>query len=79
MSQEAVPQQGASALPKGLLQQTEELMAAPNADLSDLLIKTGFLPMESKADQPRSEPPHTCTADAERARQPGMETQADGP
>ncbi|WP_189188310.1 hypothetical protein [Streptomyces albiflavescens] len=36
MSQEAVPQQGASAPPKGLLQQMEELMAALNADLTQL-------------------------------------------
>ncbi|WP_330307923.1 MULTISPECIES: hypothetical protein [unclassified Streptomyces] len=34
MSQEAVPQQGAPAPPKGLLQQMEELMAALNAGLS---------------------------------------------
>ncbi|WP_406333502.1 hypothetical protein [Streptomyces sp. NBC_00203] len=36
MSQEAVPQQGAPTPPKGLLQQMEELMAALNADLSQL-------------------------------------------
>ncbi|GGN72692.1 hypothetical protein GCM10011579_050130 [Streptomyces albiflavescens] len=36
VSQEAVPQQGASAPPKGLLQQMEELMAALNADLTQL-------------------------------------------
>jgi len=36
VSQEAVPQQGAPAPPKGLLQQMEELMAALNADLSQL-------------------------------------------
>ncbi|MFD5628436.1 hypothetical protein [Streptomyces sp. NPDC127072] len=36
MSQEVVPQAGASAQPKGLLQQMEELMAALNADLSQL-------------------------------------------
>jgi hypothetical protein len=41
MSQEAVPQQGVpeqpgSEQPKGLLQQMEELMAALNADLSQL-------------------------------------------
>ncbi|WP_369232747.1 hypothetical protein AB5J56_12320 [Streptomyces sp. R21] len=36
MSQEAVPQQAAPAPPKGLLQQMEELMAALNADLSQL-------------------------------------------
>ncbi|MFI6333492.1 hypothetical protein [Streptomyces sp. NPDC050535] len=36
MSQEVVPQAGASAPPKGLLQQMEELMAALNADLSQL-------------------------------------------
>ncbi|GAB2962736.1 hypothetical protein [Streptomyces heilongjiangensis] len=37
MSQEAVPEQAAvPAQPKGLLQQMEELMAALNADLSQL-------------------------------------------
>ncbi|MFD4408674.1 hypothetical protein [Streptomyces sp. NPDC058476] len=36
MSQEAVPQEGTPAQPKGLLQQMEELMAALNADLSQL-------------------------------------------
>lgn len=37
MSQEAVPEQAAApAQPKGLLQQMEELMAALNADLSQL-------------------------------------------
>ncbi|MDX6362205.1 hypothetical protein ACFVYF_23670 [Streptomyces sp. NPDC058274] len=41
MSQEAVPQQGVpeqpgAEQPKGLLQQMEELMAALNADLSQL-------------------------------------------
>ncbi|MFD5078529.1 hypothetical protein [Streptomyces sp. NPDC058371] len=41
MSQEAVPQQGVpeqprTEQPKGLLQQMEELMAALNADLSQL-------------------------------------------
>jgi hypothetical protein len=36
MSQEAVPLQGGSAQPKGLLQQMEELMASLNADLSAL-------------------------------------------
>ncbi|WP_406006275.1 hypothetical protein OG440_08765 [Streptomyces sp. NBC_00637] len=39
MSEEAVPQQGgspATAEPKGLLEQMEELMAALNADLSAL-------------------------------------------
>jgi hypothetical protein len=36
MSQEAVPQQAVPAPPKGLLQQMEELMAALNADLSQL-------------------------------------------
>ncbi|WP_329221776.1 hypothetical protein OG352_32225 [Streptomyces sp. NBC_01485] len=47
MSEETVPQQGgttAAAPPKGLLQQMEELMAALNADLSDLEIKAGFSP-----------------------------------
>ncbi|MCH0561734.1 MULTISPECIES: hypothetical protein [unclassified Streptomyces] len=43
MSEEAVPQQGGgSAQPKGLLQQMEELMAALNADLSDLHEEAGF-------------------------------------
>ncbi|GHH81579.1 hypothetical protein [Streptomyces capitiformicae] len=37
MSQEAVPEQATvPAQPKGLLQQMEELMAALNADLSQL-------------------------------------------
>ncbi|MFJ2830179.1 hypothetical protein ACIPC1_21905 [Streptomyces sp. NPDC087263] len=36
MSQDAVPQQVVPAQPKGLLQQMEELMAALNADLSQL-------------------------------------------
>ncbi|MGW0822955.1 hypothetical protein [Streptomyces sp. NPDC002845] len=37
MSQEAVPEQTVpAAQPKGLLQQMEELMAALNADLSQL-------------------------------------------
>jgi hypothetical protein len=36
MSEEAVPQQGGPAQPKGLLQQMEELMASLNADLSAL-------------------------------------------
>ena len=36
MSQEAVPEQAVPAQPKGLLQQMEELMAALNADLSQL-------------------------------------------
>ncbi|MFJ8993947.1 hypothetical protein ACIRQH_26580 [Streptomyces sp. NPDC102279] len=36
MTQETVPQQGSFAQPKGLLQQMEELMAALNADLSQL-------------------------------------------
>ncbi|MET7700063.1 hypothetical protein [Streptomyces sp. NPDC005485] len=36
MSQEAAPQQTVPAPPKGLLQQMEELMAALNADLSQL-------------------------------------------
>lgn len=56
MSEESVPQQGGGAgRPKGLLQQMEELMAALNADLSDLKIEAGFAPEESKAGQPRSE------------------------
>ncbi|MFG2311923.1 hypothetical protein ACGFS9_25125 [Streptomyces sp. NPDC048566] len=36
MTQETVPAQGTPAPPKGLLQQMEELMAALNADLSQL-------------------------------------------
>lgn len=36
MSQDADPQQVLPAQPKGLLQQMEELMAALNADLSQL-------------------------------------------
>ena len=36
MSQEAVPEQTVPAQPRGLLQQMEELMAALNADLSQL-------------------------------------------
>lgn len=36
MTQETVPHQGSPAQPKGLLQQMEELMAALNADLSQL-------------------------------------------
>jgi hypothetical protein len=36
MSQDAVPQQGVSAQPKGLLQRMEELMATLNAHLSRL-------------------------------------------
>ncbi|MEV1063030.1 hypothetical protein [Streptomyces sp. NPDC050263] len=51
MSEETVPQQGGAtaAQPKGLLQQMEELMAALNADLSDLEIKAGFSREESQA------------------------------
>ncbi|MFK0153493.1 hypothetical protein ACIQVK_15650 [Streptomyces sp. NPDC090493] len=46
MSEESVPQQGgpSSGQPKGLLQQMEELMAALNADLSDLHEEAGFPP-----------------------------------
>ncbi|MET9513850.1 hypothetical protein [Streptomyces sp. NPDC002994] len=36
MSQEAAPEQAVPQQPKGLLQQMEELMAALNADLSQL-------------------------------------------
>ena len=53
MSEESVPQQGGGGRPKGSLQQMEELMAALNADLSDLEKEAGFSPKESKADQPR--------------------------
>ncbi|MBW8739836.1 MAG: hypothetical protein JF621_22870 [Streptomyces turgidiscabies] len=55
MSEEVVPQQAGPVQPKGLLQQMEELMAALNADLSDLKIEAGFPPKESKVDQPRPE------------------------
>ncbi|WP_405773408.1 hypothetical protein [Streptomyces sp. NBC_01538] len=55
MSEEVVPQQAGPVQPKGLLQQMEELMAALNADLSDLQVEAGFSPVESKAHQPRSE------------------------
>uniref|UniRef100_A0AAU1ZWK7 Uncharacterized protein n=1 Tax=Streptomyces sp. NBC_00093 TaxID=2975649 RepID=A0AAU1ZWK7_9ACTN len=55
MSEEVVPQQAGPTQPKGLLQQMEELMAALNADLSDLQIEAGFSSMESKVEQPRSE------------------------
>ncbi|EFL35503.1 predicted protein [Streptomyces viridochromogenes DSM 40736] len=55
MSEETVPQQGGTGQPKGLLQQMEKLMAALNADLSDLQSEAGFSPRESKADQARSE------------------------
>ncbi|MEU9152725.1 hypothetical protein AB0D59_19740 [Streptomyces sp. NPDC048417] len=49
MSEESVPQQGGpTGRPKGLLQQMEELMAALNADLSDLRIEAGFPPEESQ-------------------------------
>ncbi|MFF5983228.1 hypothetical protein ACFY78_30725 [Streptomyces olindensis] len=51
MSEETVPQQGGTGQPKGLLQQMEELMAALNADLSDLQSEAGFTPAESRADQ----------------------------
>ncbi|WP_432192807.1 hypothetical protein [Streptomyces sp. bgisy027] len=54
MSEEFAPQQSdGSGRPKGLLQQMEELMAALNADLSDLEKEAGFSSMESKADHPR--------------------------
>lgn len=52
MSEETVPQQGGTGQPKGLLQQMEELMAALNADLSDLQTEAGFPPVEPKVDQP---------------------------
>jgi len=43
MSEESVPQQGeGTGRPKGLLQQMEELMAALNADLSDLESRAYF-------------------------------------
>lgn len=50
MSEESVPQQGGPAQPKGLLQQMEELMAALNAELSDLTHETGLTPFDSRAD-----------------------------
>ena len=54
MSEETVPLTAGAGQPKGLLQQMEELMAALNADLSDLEKEAaGFSPKESKADQPR--------------------------
>ncbi|MFG2777304.1 hypothetical protein ACGFY7_05490 [Streptomyces prunicolor] len=55
MSEEAVPQQGGPAQPKGLLQQMEELMASLNADLSALdadlqsTAGTGSAPAEESA------------------------------
>ncbi|WP_405823072.1 hypothetical protein OG241_41495 [Streptomyces sp. NBC_01390] len=48
MSEEVVPQQAGPAQPKGLLQQMEELMAALNADLSNLHEEAGFSPLESQ-------------------------------
>ncbi|MFJ8490379.1 hypothetical protein ACIRBZ_18780 [Streptomyces sp. NPDC094038] len=50
MTEESVPQQGRppSGQPKGLLQQMEELMAALNADLSDLHEKAGISTLESQ-------------------------------
>ncbi|GCB45360.1 hypothetical protein [Streptomyces sp. NL15-2K] len=47
MSEETVPLPVGVGQPKGLLQQMEELMAALNADLSDLKIEAGFPPDES--------------------------------
>ncbi|MFF7749806.1 hypothetical protein ACFZCP_11220 [Streptomyces sp. NPDC007971] len=48
---ESVPPQGGSAgRPKGLLEQMEELMAALNADLSDLEKEAGFSLKKSKAE-----------------------------
>ncbi|MBV2355250.1 hypothetical protein KUM39_12860 [Streptomyces sp. J2-1] len=43
MSEEPAPTQN-TPRPKGLLEQMEELMAALNADLSDLQLKSGFPP-----------------------------------
>jgi hypothetical protein len=49
VSEESVPQQGGpTGRPKGLLQQMEELMAALNADLSDLHKEAGFAGSESQ-------------------------------
>ncbi|MEV7392663.1 MULTISPECIES: hypothetical protein [unclassified Streptomyces] len=49
MSEESVPQQGGPAgQPKGLLQQMEELMAALNAELSDLHEEAGLPSSESQ-------------------------------
>ncbi|MER6466778.1 hypothetical protein ABT278_40775 [Streptomyces sp. NPDC001228] len=43
MSEESVPpQDGAAGPPRGLLRQMEELMAALNADLSDLHREAGL-------------------------------------
>ncbi|MEU0197968.1 MULTISPECIES: hypothetical protein [unclassified Streptomyces] len=55
MSEETVPQQGGTGQPKGLLQQMEELMAALNADLSDLQSEAGFSSAEPRAEQPGAE------------------------
>ncbi|WP_192583300.1 hypothetical protein [Streptomyces albicerus] len=55
MSQEAVP----SSQPKGLLQQMEELMAALNADLSQLdadLQQSAVHPSPAAAAAPAGEP-----------------------
>lgn len=43
VSEEPAPTQN-TPRPKGLLEQMEELMAALNADLSDLQLKSGFPP-----------------------------------
>ena len=42
MSEETVPLTAGAGQPKGLLQQMEELMAALNADLSNLHEEAGF-------------------------------------
>ncbi|MFF4895602.1 hypothetical protein [Streptomyces sp. NPDC001068] len=49
MSEESFPEQSdPSDPPKGLLQQMEELMAALNADLSDLHREAGFTDCDSR-------------------------------
>ncbi|EPD65601.1 hypothetical protein [Streptomyces sp. HGB0020] len=49
MPEESVPPQCEDAgRPKGLLQQMEELMAALNADLSNLHAEAGFSPLDSQ-------------------------------
>ncbi|MFE9254231.1 hypothetical protein [Streptomyces sp. NPDC006879] len=64
MSQEAVPEQNGA--PKGLLQQMEELMAALNADLSQL-----DADLQSSGDRPTAAAdPASLNATAERSLRP---------
>ncbi|MEU0943204.1 hypothetical protein ABZ379_10460 [Streptomyces canus] len=49
MSEETVPPTAGAGQPKGLLQQMEELMAALNADLSELHEEAGFSSLDSQA------------------------------